>query len=74
MNDFQARIGVGQPSHAFRLKGGPGTVKTREVVADDGPQRGKPTGTQTEHWSGRVDATIRPATVAVKSTLHNPGA
>lgn len=50
---FKERIGVGRPSHIGRRHGGPGTTKTTTVARDDAPGVA---GTQTEHWSGRVDA------------------
>lgn len=61
MNDFQRRVGVGLPQHRFgRHAGG---TNTTDVVADDGPLRGQPVGTRTEHWSGRVDGvSTRPVT------------
>lgn len=72
MNEWQERMGVGEPQRFFgRYAGG---NKITKVIADDGPMRGQATGTQTEHWSGRVDATICPPPVAVKVAVKNPGA
>lgn len=60
-NDFQRRIGVGETVRAFgRLHG---TTRQRPVVADDGPSRGSVTGFHTDHWDGRVDATVIPDVV-----------
>lgn len=50
-NDFQRRIGVGERQHRFGRH--VGTAKTIVVPRED---NGRPAGTQTEHWSGRVDA------------------
>ena len=58
MNEFQDRIGVGQPSRAFgRLAG---TSKDTLVRRHDTGEVG---GKQTEHWDGRVDATIVAPTI-----------
>lgn len=50
---FKERIGVGQPCHAFRRSGGPGSTRTTAVPRDDAPGVA---GTTTEHWDGRRDA------------------
>lgn len=42
-----------------------GTSNTTVVIADDGEHRGKPAGTQTEHWNDRVDAHVVPPTVVI---------
>ncbi len=68
MNEFQRRIGVGEPSRAFsRLAG---TTRRRPVVMDDGPARGKVGGFHTDHWDGRVDATVRPQHVHHTISKH----
>ena len=68
MNDFQRRIGVGEPCRTFgRLTG---TTRQRPVVADDGPMRGRTVGHQTDHWDGRVDATVKAP--AIRTTLPVP--
>jgi len=43
-------------SLAFGMKN-QGTRRTTVVLRDD---NGKPAGTQTEHWDGRIDATVTP--------------
>lgn len=58
MNEFQRRIGVGERQNSYGKHAG--TTKTTPVVAYEGPNRGGLAGTQTEHWSGRVDATVTP--------------
>lgn len=65
MNEFQERVGVGQRQSRYHAHAG--TTRERPVVSDDGPLRGKVVGSQTDHWSGRVDATIKRAT-----TITNP--
>lgn len=58
MNDFQQHIGVGQPARAFgRLAG---TSKDTLVRRED---TGVVGGKHTEHWDGRVDATIVAPTI-----------
>lgn len=58
MNEFQEHIGVGRPSLALgRLHG---TTRQRDEVRQD---NGKPAGFHTDHWDGRVDATIFPPTI-----------
>lgn len=61
MNEFQERIGVGQPSRAF-LKH-KGTTRRRNVITEEGPHRGTVGGHHTDHWDGRVDATVAPPTI-----------
>jgi hypothetical protein len=70
VNDFQRRIGVGQPSRAFRLVGGPGTTKRRAVKAEEGARAGRTVGATTEHGSGRVDATATPDPIHYRRTNH----
>lgn len=60
-NDFQRRIGVGEPSRiSLKMQGG---ARTKTVVREVGRTRGSVAGTTTEHWDGRVDATATPETV-----------
>ena len=68
MNDFQERIGVGERQHVFGRRAG--TNRVTPVVAEVGPMRGRVTGTQTEHWSGRVDACVTPAAVKLKTSVQ----
>lgn len=61
MNEFQKRIGVGEPSRiSLKMQGG---ARTRTIVREEGRTRGTVGGTTTEHWDGRVDATATPETV-----------
>lgn len=66
-NEFQQRIGVGERQHLYGRH--VGTIRHRPVVADDGPLRGHVVGSQTDHWSGRVDATIKRATTVVNKSF-----
>lgn len=59
-NDFQRRIGVGEPSRSFLRH--QGTSRTTNVIREEGRTRGSVGGSHTEHWDGRVDATVRPET------------
>lgn len=52
-NDFQKRIGVGE--RQYRYGRHVGTNKHIPVRNEDTGTLG---GVQTEHWSGRVDATV----------------
>lgn len=63
---WKARLGIGQPSRAFRLRGGPGTTKSTPVLNDDGPGV---SGERVEHWSGRVDGRVTNPTVTVNPNL-----
>lgn len=62
-SDFQRRIGVGEPQHVYGRH--VGRTNTTPVIADDGPRAGRPVGTRTEHWSGRVDAKATSAQISV---------
>lgn len=46
----------------WRAQGAPGLItprsETRPVVAEEGKNRGKIVGTETEHWSDRKDASV----------------
>lgn len=64
LNEFQRRIGVGEPSRIMLRRRG--THRVSPVFRDDGPLRGTQGGTQTEHWDGRVDATVVPNPVEVQ--------
>lgn len=61
MNDFQRRIGVGEPCRAFGKHAG--TTRTRPVVTEEGPTRGTVGGAHIDHWDGRVSAVVRPETL-----------
>lgn len=54
MNEWQERMGVGEPCHAFG-RFAKGTTMSKPVRSDES---GKVVGFQTEHKSGRVDATV----------------
>lgn len=68
MNDFQARIGVGQPSRAFLAR--QGTSRRRPVVVEEGRRAGKVGGYHIDHWDGRVDATVLAPAVNVTTTTQ----
>lgn len=55
MNEFQQRVGVGQPCLAI---GRTGPTRAHKVIAEEGPRKGKLAAIQTEHKSGRVDAQV----------------
>ena len=70
-NEFQRRIGVGERQHGFGR-----FVGTSKEVPVPHEQDGltRPSGKQTYHWDGRVDATVfarpvrlRPATDEVRT-------
>ena len=52
-SEWQKRMGVGEKNGRFGVH--VGTVKETPVYRED---NGKLGGKQTEHWNGRVDATI----------------
>lgn len=66
MNEFQQRIGVGQRCVAL---GRTADTRTRSIVAEEGPRRGREVGTETDHKNGRVDATVfAPSTTITTKT------
>ena len=70
MNEFQRRIGVGEPCRSFgRLAG---TTRNRPIGADDGPMRGRKVGHNTDHWDGRVDATVQAPAIRTSLPLPAP--
>lgn len=68
MNEFQARIGVGQPFYGI---GRTAPTRAHRITAEEGPRKGKLAGIQTEHKSGRVDAQVFVDTV--KRTISVSG-
>lgn len=54
-SEFQERIGVGAPSYALQRTG---PTRRKPVIGDEGPRRGTVVGVETEHKSGRQDATV----------------
>ena len=64
MNEFQKRIGVGEPSRLYLRKAG--TSKTSPVIKEEGRNRGNVGGKQTEHWDGRVDSVVVPDPINLK--------
>lgn len=67
LNEFQERIGVGEPSRAFKVLG---DTRNRKVLVDEGPRAGQLAGFQTDHSDGRMDATVFPPTPTTKLTTH----
>jgi hypothetical protein len=55
VNEFQERIGVGQPHHGLQRTG---PTRERRVIAEEGPRKGKTAAIQTDHADGRVDARV----------------
>lgn len=55
MNEFQERIGVGTTNYAL---GRTGPTRSRQIIADEGPRKGKVAAVETDHKSGRVDAQV----------------
>jgi hypothetical protein len=55
VNEFQERVGVGRPLYAI---GRTAPTRTRQVIAEEGPRKGRLAAIQTEHKSGRVDAQV----------------
>lgn len=64
--DFKERIGVGRRSNIGRRVGGPGKTHKETVLRDEGPGVA---GSRTEHWSGRVDATVTNPSIIVNPNL-----
>lgn len=62
--DWQRRIGVGESCAGYGQRTGP--TRTSVVPRED---NGRPAGTQTEHKSGRVDATVYVPPVHRKATV-----
>lgn len=69
MNEWQRRIGVGEPSRAFLTKAG--TSRRRLITTEEGPTRGKVGGAEIDHWDGRVDAVVRPETIRASMSMTN---
>ena len=55
MNDWQERVGVGQPCLAI---GRTAPTRQRTVIAEEGPRKGRVAAIETDHKSGRVDAQV----------------
>ena len=64
LNDFQERIGVGEPSRAFKTHG---DTRRRKVLVEEGPRAGQLAGFQTDHSDGRMDATVMPPSISIKT-------
>lgn len=63
MNEFQRRIGVGQPHYGL---GRTGPTRERIVIAEEGERKGQTAAIQTDHADGRVDARVIVNTVKKK--------
>lgn len=68
MNDFQARVGVGERCLAI---GRTAPTRQRYITAEEGPRKGKLAAIQTDHKSGRVDAQVFVDTV--RKTIKTGG-
>jgi len=66
MNEFQKRIGVGQPHYGL---GRTGPTRKKVIIAEEGERKGKVSAVQTEHSSGRVDARVFVDTIHRKVSL-----
>lgn len=66
MNEFQRRIGVGARSHAFISH--QGGTRRRPVIVEEGARRGTVGGFHTDHWDGRVDATVHAPSIITTTT------
>lgn len=66
-NDFQRRIGVGEPCYSFTTAKGR-SPRRRPVVTEEGPTRGHIGGFHTDHPDGRVDAQVFAQTADLKSS------
>jgi len=60
MNEFQERIGVGQPFYGIAITG---QVRTKKVIAEEGSRKGMTAAVLTEHGDGRQDASVHVDTV-----------
>ncbi len=70
-DEWKARIGVGEPSRAFRrMDSGPGTSRASKVMRADKPGVA---GVQVEHWDGRRDAAVFPEHVRVQGQAKRQG-
>lgn len=73
---WKCRMGVGRRSTVagtYRTRQGTDPTRIVPIIADDGPRRGHQVGAYTQHWDGRQDATIRPPTIAVRSSVDTTG-
>lgn len=68
MNEFQRRIGVGEPSHAFATAKGK-SPRRRSVIRQEGALAGTVGGFQIDHPDGRMDAEIHPPSLNVRTTV-----
>ena len=66
VNDFQQRVGVGQPHYGL---GRTGPTRQRKVIAEEGDRKGRTAAVLTDHADGRVDAQVFPATIRRKISL-----
>ncbi len=65
--EWQERIGIGERCVAL---GRTGPKRTRKIVTEEGPARGKVGGYQIDHKDGRVDAVVTPPAVSTKGALN----
>jgi len=61
---------LGLGFQGLRTRYGSDPTRRHDVTVEEGPRRGRVGGFLTEHWDGRQDATVTPATVAVRATVH----
>lgn len=70
-DEWKTRMGIGRPASFAQLVGGDGTTRTTPILRDDAPGI---SGRRTEHWSGRVDASVTAPSITknpnLKGRLH----
>ena len=67
-NEFQKRIGVGQPFYGIAMTG---QARTKKIIAEEGERKGRTAAVITEHGDGRSDANVM--VDPVKKTLSFSG-
>lgn len=64
-SEYQKHIGVGERTSIVLRRAG--QTRRTDVLVEDGPRRGRVGGFHTEHWDGRVDATVLAPAVNIKT-------
>ncbi len=70
-SEYQRKIGVGERTNLVLRK--KGQTRDRRVIVEEGPRAGQTAGYQTDHWDGRVDATVLAPTQVAKIKTHEIG-